>query len=71
MIKSKKDRINYIIYDSYIVFRGEEKNKSKGIKIDNYREKSLDIKMLCNLNLENLLNYLTENKIKYSIVEFL
>ena len=71
MIKSKKDKINVIIYDNYVVIRGEENNKNKGIRIDNYREKTLDINKLLDMNFKDSEKYLADKKIEYSVVEFL
>ena len=71
MIKSKKDKINIIIYDNYVVIRGEENNKNKGIRIDNYREKTLDINKLLDMNFKDSEKYLADKKIEYSVVEFL
>ena len=71
MIKSKKDKINVIIYDNYVVIRGEENNKNKGIRIDNYREKTLDINKLLDMNFKDSEKYLNDKKIEYSVVEFL
>ena len=71
MIKSKKDKINFIIYDNYVVIRGEEGNKNKGIRIDDYKKKTLDMNIISDMNFENTLTYLNENGINYSNVEFL
>ena len=71
MIKSKKDKINIIIYDNYIVIRGEEKNKNKGIRIDNFKDKKLDLNKLSNMDFNNSEKYLNDMKIEYSEVEFL
>ncbi len=71
MIKSKKDKINIIKYDNYIVIRGEEKNKNKGIRIDNFKDKKLDLNKLSNMDFNNSEKYLNDMKIEYSEVEFL
>ena len=71
MIRSKKDKINIIIYDNYIVIRGEEKNQNKGIRIDNFKGKKIDLNKLSNMDFNNSEKYLNDLKIEYSEVEFL
>ncbi len=73
MINFNKENVNILIYQDYIVVRGEEKNKNKGYKIikSDFNDYKIQLTILEKMNFKQVNEYLVKNKIKFELVEFI